>query len=29
LSGNMTVDAALAAAQTSTEREMKRAGYIK
>lgn len=29
LSGAMTVDAALAAAQTATEREMKRAGYIK
>jgi sorbitol/mannitol transport system substrate-binding protein len=29
LSGNMTVDAALAAAQSLTEREMKRAGYIK
>jgi sorbitol/mannitol transport system substrate-binding protein len=29
LSGGMTVDAALAAAQTLTEREMKRAGYIK
>jgi sorbitol/mannitol transport system substrate-binding protein len=25
----MTVDAALTAAQSSTEREMKRAGYIK
>jgi hypothetical protein len=25
----LTVDAALAAAQSSTEREMKRAGYIK
>jgi len=25
----MTVDAALSAAQSSTEREMKRAGYIK
>ncbi|GLH78338.1 sugar ABC transporter substrate-binding protein [Bradyrhizobium sp. SSBR45G] len=29
LAGSMTVDAALAAAQSSTEREMKRAGYIK
>jgi len=29
LSGATTVDAALAAAQSSTEREMKRAGYIK
>src|SRR5277367_4151011 len=29
LSGASTVDAALAAAQSSTEREMKRAGYIK
>ena len=29
LSGSTTVDAALAAAQSSTEREMKRAGYIK
>ena len=29
LSGSSTVDAALAAAQSSTEREMKRAGYIK
>jgi sorbitol/mannitol transport system substrate-binding protein len=29
LSGAMTVDAALAAAQSATEREMKRAGYIK
>ena len=29
LAGSMTVDAALAAAQASTEREMKRAGYIK
>jgi sorbitol/mannitol transport system substrate-binding protein len=29
LSGNTTVDAALAAAQNSAEREMKRAGYIK
>lgn len=29
LSGNTSVDAALAAAQSSTEREMKRAGYIK
>ena len=28
-SGSSTVDAALAAAQSSTEREMKRAGYIK
>ncbi|MCP2061282.1 UNVERIFIED_ORG: sorbitol/mannitol transport system substrate-binding protein [Bradyrhizobium japonicum] len=29
LSGSMTVDAALTAAQSVTEREMKRAGYIK
>ena len=29
LAGASTVDAALAAAQSSTEREMKRAGYIK
>jgi len=29
LSGSTTVDAALAAAQSATEREMKRAGYIK
>jgi sorbitol/mannitol transport system substrate-binding protein len=29
LAGSSTVDAALAAAQTATEREMKRAGYIK
>ena len=29
LAGSMTVDAALAAAQTATEREMKQAGYIK
>jgi sorbitol/mannitol transport system substrate-binding protein len=29
LSGSTTVDAALSAAQSSTEREMKRAGYIK
>jgi sorbitol/mannitol transport system substrate-binding protein len=29
LAGSMTVDAALTAAQSSTEREMKRAGYIK
>jgi sorbitol/mannitol transport system substrate-binding protein len=29
LSGSSTVDAALAAAQSATEREMKRAGYIK
>jgi sorbitol/mannitol transport system substrate-binding protein len=29
LAGSMTVDAALAAAQSATEREMKRAGYIK
>jgi len=29
LTGAMTIDAALAAAQSSTEREMKRAGYIK
>ena len=29
LSGSMTVDAALGAAQSLTEREMKRAGYIK
>src|SRR6266478_2926676 len=29
LSGSSTVEAALAAAQSSTEREMKRAGYIK
>ena len=29
LDGLMTVDAALAAAQSATEREMKRAGYIK
>src|SRR5579862_9683754 len=29
LSGSTSVDAALAAAQSSTEREMKRAGYIK
>lgn len=29
LSGAMTVDAALAAAQSQTEREMKRAGYIR
>jgi polyol transport system substrate-binding protein len=29
LSGSMTVDAALLAAQSATEREMKRAGYIK
>ena len=29
LSGSTTVDQALAAAQASTEREMKRAGYIK
>ena len=29
LSGASTVDAALAAAQASTEREMKRAGYLK
>ena len=29
LAGSMTVDAAIAAAQSSTEREMKRAGYIK
>ena len=29
LSGASTVDAALAAAQSATEREMKRAGYIK
>ena len=29
LSGATTIDAALAAAQSSTEREMKRAGYIK
>jgi sorbitol/mannitol transport system substrate-binding protein len=29
LSGAMSVDAALAAAQSATEREMKRAGYIK
>jgi sorbitol/mannitol transport system substrate-binding protein len=29
LSGNMTVDEALAAAQAATEREMTRAGYIK
>ena len=29
LSGSSTVDAALAAAQSSTEREMKRAGYLK
>ncbi len=29
LAGTTTADAALAAAQSSTEREMKRAGYIK
>jgi sorbitol/mannitol transport system substrate-binding protein len=29
LSGSSTVDAALAAAQSSAEREMTRAGYIK
>src|SRR3954468_8702591 len=29
LSGSSTVDAALSAAQSATEREMKRAGYIK
>jgi sorbitol/mannitol transport system substrate-binding protein len=29
LSGSMSVDAALAAAQSATEREMKRAGYLK
>jgi len=29
LAGTATVDAALAAAQSQTEREMKRAGYIK
>jgi sorbitol/mannitol transport system substrate-binding protein len=29
LAGLMTVDAALTAAQSATEREMKRAGYIK
>ena len=29
LAGSSTVDAALAAAQSATEREMKRAGYIK
>jgi sorbitol/mannitol transport system substrate-binding protein len=29
LSGSTTVDQALSAAQASTEREMKRAGYIK
>ncbi|MNR51387.1 hypothetical protein D3C85_1710560 [compost metagenome] len=29
LTGQMSVDQALAAAQTSTEREMKRAGYPK
>jgi len=29
LAGSMTVDAALTAAQSVTEREMKRAGYIK
>jgi sorbitol/mannitol transport system substrate-binding protein len=29
LSGSMTVDAALAAAQSAAEREMTRAGYIK
>ena len=29
LAGSTTADAALAAAQSSTEREMKRAGYIK
>jgi len=29
LAGSMTVDAALTAAQSATEREMKRAGYIK
>ena len=29
LAGSTSVDAALAAAQSSTEREMKRAGYIK
>jgi sorbitol/mannitol transport system substrate-binding protein len=29
LAGSTTVDAALASAQSSTEREMKRAGYIK
>jgi sorbitol/mannitol transport system substrate-binding protein len=29
LAGSMSVDAALSAAQSSTEREMKRAGYLK
>src|SRR5260370_395320 len=29
LAGSSTIDAALAAAQSATEREMKRAGYIK
>jgi polyol transport system substrate-binding protein len=29
LAGTTTADAALAAAQSATEREMKRAGYIK
>jgi len=29
LSGSTSVDAALSAAQSVTEREMKRAGYIK
>jgi sorbitol/mannitol transport system substrate-binding protein len=29
LAGSISVDAALAAAQSATEREMKRAGYIK
>jgi sorbitol/mannitol transport system substrate-binding protein len=29
LAGSTSVDQALAAAQSSTEREMKRAGYIK